>query len=172
MIAKKNKTRINENIRADEVKLISEEGEQLGIVKLDDAIKQAQDKGLDLVEVASNVDPPVCKILNYGKIKYEPKKKRQNSKKKQHVIKIKEVRVRPSIGEHDLNTKMTLGRKFLSDGCKLKVTVMFRGRELSRAQEMGDAILERITEILSDLAEPEMQSDLEGRRLSVMFTAK
>ena len=124
------------------------------------------------MEVAPNSKPPVCKILNYGKIKYEAKKKLHNSKKKQHVIKIKEVRVRPAIGENDLNTKMNMGRKFLMDGCKLKVTIMFRGRDLSRAQEMGDAILERITEILKDISEPETQSELEGRRISVMFIAK
>ena len=141
-------------------------------MKIEDAIEKAQDSRLDLVEVAPNSKPPVCKILNYGKIKYEAKKKLHNSKKKQHVIKIKEVRVRPAIGENDLNTKMNLGRKFLTDGCKLKVTVMFRGRELSRAEEMGDAILERIKMILEDIAEPEKQSELEGRRISVMFTAK
>ena len=99
-------------------------GEQLGVVKIDDALQKAQDAGLDLVEVAPNSKPPVCKILNFGKIKYEAKKKLQNSKKKQHVIKIKEVRVRPAIGENDLNTKMNMGRKFLKDGCKLKVTIM------------------------------------------------
>jgi translation initiation factor IF-3 len=147
-------------------------GEQLGVVKIDDALQKAQDAGLDLVEVAPNSKPPVCKILNFGKIKYEAKKKLQNSKKKQHVIKIKEVRVRPAIGENDLNTKMNMGRKFLKDGCKLKVTIMFRGRELSRAQEMGDAILERITVMLEDISEPDQQSELEGRRISVMFTAK
>lgn len=135
-------------------------------------MQKAQDAGLDLVEVAPNSKPPVCKILNFGKIKYEAKKKLQNSKKKQHVIKIKEVRVRPAIGENDLNTKMNMGRKFLKDGCKLKVTIMFRGRELSRAQEMGDAILERITGMLEDISEPDQQSELEGRRISVMFTAK
>ena len=124
------------------------------------------------MEVAPNSIPPVCKILNYGKIKYEAKKKLHNSKKKQHVIKIKEVRVRPAIGENDLNTKMNMGRKFLMDGCKLKVTIMFRGRELSRAKEMGDMILGRITAMLEDISEPEMQSELEGRRISVMFTAK
>ena len=141
-------------------------------MKIEDAIEKAQDSRLDLVEVAPNSKPPVCKILNYGKIKYEAKKKLHNSKKKQHVIKIKEVRVRPAIGENDLNTKMNLGRKFLTDGCKLKVTVMFRGRELSRAEEMGDAILERIKMILEDISEPDQQSELEGRRISVMFTAK
>ena len=124
------------------------------------------------MEVAPNSIPPVCKILNYGKIKYEAKKKLHNSKKKQHVIKIKEIRVRPAIGENDLNTKMNMGRKFLMDGCKLKVTIMFRGRELSRAKEMGDMILGRITAMLEDISEPEMQSELEGRRISVMFTAK
>ncbi|HJM11551.1 MAG: translation initiation factor IF-3 [Candidatus Marinimicrobia bacterium] len=171
-MGKRNKTRINDKITEDEVRLISEVGEQLGVVKIDDALQKAQDAGLDLVEVAPNSKPPVCKILNFGKIKYEAKKKLQNSKKKQHVIKIKEVRVRPAIGENDLNTKMNMGRKFLKDGCKLKVTIMFRGRELSRAQEMGDAILERITAMLEDISEPDQQSELEGRRISVMFTAK
>ncbi|MDP6229199.1 MAG: translation initiation factor IF-3 [Candidatus Marinimicrobia bacterium] len=171
-MGKRNKTRINDKITEDEVRLISEVGEQLGVVKIDDALQKAQDAGLDLVEVAPNSKPPVCKILNFGKIKYEAKKKLQNSKKKQHVIKIKEVRVRPAIGENDLNTKMNMGRKFLKDGCKLKVTIMFRGRELSRAQEMGDAILERIKVMLEDISEPDQQSELEGRRISVMFTAK
>ncbi len=96
----------------------------------------------------------------------------QNSRKKQHVIKIKELRVRPGISEHDLETKMNLGRKFLSDGCKLKITIMFRGRELSRVEDLGDAILGRVNAFLSDIAEAEEQSELEGRRISLMYIAK
>lgn len=152
--------------------LITEDGTKLGIVNIDEAITKAEEAGLDLVEVAPNATPPVCKILNFGKIKYEAKKKRQNSRKKQHVIKIKELRVRPGIGEHDLQTKMNLGRKFLSDGCKLKITVMFRGRELSRVEDLGDSILERVNALLGDIADAEDQSELEGRRISLMYIAK
>lgn len=152
--------------------LITEDGTKLGIVNIDEAITKAEEAGLDLVEVAPNATPPVCKILNFGKIKYEAKKKRQNSRKKQHVIKIKELRVRPGIGEHDLQTKMNLGRKFLSDGCKLKITVMFRGRELSRVEDLGDSILGRVNALLGDIAEAEDQSELEGRRISLMYIAK
>ena len=99
---------------------------------MEDAIARAKDVGQDLIEVAPNAKPPVAKILNYGKLKYEEKKKAQASKKKQHVVKIKEIRVRPRIDDHDLETKVNRGRKFLSNGCKLKVTLMYRGRELSR----------------------------------------
>jgi len=152
--------------------LITEDGTKLGVTKIEDAIAKAQEVGLDLVEVAPNANPPVCKILNFGKIRYEAKKKRQNSKKKQHVIKIKELRVRPGIGDHDLETKMNLGRKFLTDGCKLKITIMFRGRELSRVEDLGDAILGRVNAYLNDIAEAEEQSELEGRRISLMYIAK
>ena len=142
---------MNEAIKADEVRLISENGEQLGVVKLDDAIERAKDLGLDLMEVASNVNPPVAKIINYGKLKYEEKKKAQASKKKQHVVKIKEMRVRPRIDDHDLETKVSRGRKFIEDGCKLKVTLMFRGREMSRT-DLGVDVLNRVIEMLSDIA--------------------
>lgn len=124
------------------------------------------------MEVAPNAVPPVCKILNFGKIKYEEKKKQQQNKKKQHVIKIKEIRIRPSIEINDLNTKMNMGRRFLKDGCKVRFIVLFRGREMNRAQEMGDGILEKITQILSDVAAPEKQSEFEGRKLTVLFSAK
>jgi translation initiation factor IF-3 len=162
---------MNEAIKADEVRLISENGEQLGVLKLDDAIERAKDVGLDLIEVASNVNPPVAKILNYGKLKYEEKKKAQASKKKQHVVKIKEMRVRPRIDDHDLETKVSRGRKFLEDGCKLKVTLMFRGREMSRT-DLGIDVLNRIIEMLSDIAEVEKHGELEGRRQTIVLTGK
>ena len=149
---------MNEAIKADEVRLISENGEQLGVVKLDDAIERAKDVGLDLMEVASNVNPPVAKIINYGKLKYEEKKKAQASKKKQHVVKIKEMRVRPRIDDHDLETKVSRGRKFIEDGCKLKVTLMFRGREMSRT-DLGVDVLNRVIEMLSDIAEVEKHGE-------------
>ena len=162
---------MNEAIKADEVRLISENGEQLGVLKLDDAIERAKDVGLDLIEVASNVNPPVAKILNYGKLKYEEKKKAQASKKKQHVVKIKEMRVRPRIDDHDLETKVSRGRKFIEDGCKLKVTLMFRGREMSRT-DLGLDVLNRVIEMLSDIAEVEKHGELEGRRQTIVLTGK
>ncbi len=151
--------------------MISETGEQLGIVPIEDAIVRAEDVNLDLVEVGGNSNPPVCKLLNFGKIKYEQKKKAHQSKKKQHIIKVKEIRVRPSIGEHDLMTKVNQGRKFLLEGNKLKVTIMFRGRELSRV-DLGMEVLERIVEMLDDISEIEKQTDLEGRRMNVVLTGR
>ena len=171
LIAKVNKLKINEDIRADEVRLISETGEQLGVKSLSDAIEIAKDVGLDLIEIAPNAKPPVAKILNYGKLKYEEKKRAHANKKKQHVVKVKEIRVRPRIDDHDLETKVNLGRKFLTDGCKLKVTLMYRGRELSRT-DLGLDVLNRVIEMLSDLSEVEKQGNLEGRRQTIVLTGK
>ena len=147
------------------------DGEQLGVVLTSDALDRAEESGLDLMEVSPNSDPPVCKILNYGKLKYEEKKKLQNSKKKQHVIKVKEIRFRPRIGEHDLMTKVNMGRKFLNEGFKLKITLMFRGRELSRV-DLGVDVMNRVLEKLSDVAEIEKDNPLEGRRMSVILSGK
>ena len=137
----------------------------------DDALTMAQDIGLDLMEVSPNSDPPVCRILNYGKLKYEEKKKIQINKKKQHVIKIKEIRLRPRIEDHDLMTKLNMGKKFLSDGCKLKITLIFRGRELSRI-DLGEIVMNRVLEELAEIAEVEKDIPLEGRRMSVILTSK
>jgi translation initiation factor IF-3 len=126
---------------------------------------------MDLIEVGPNTKPPVCKILDYGKLKYEEKKKQQANKKKQHVIKIKEIRVRPRIDTHDLETKVGLGRKFIQDGCKLKVTLMYRGRELSRT-DLGLEVLDKVVEMLADVAEVEKQDELEGRRQTIVLSAK
>ncbi len=131
----------------------------------------AEEASLDLAEVAPKADPPVVKILNYGKLKYEEKKKAHASKKKQHVVKLKEIRVRPRIDDHDLLTKVNRGKKFLQDGCKLKVTLMYRGRELSR-QDLGRAVLQRVVDMLEEVAEIEKQTELEGRRQSIFLTAK
>ena len=143
----------------------------MGIVPTPDALERAKEFGLDLMEVAPNADPPVCKILNYGKLKYEEKKKLQNSKKKQHVIKVKEIRFRPRIDEHDLMTKMNMGRKFLNEGFKLKVTLMFRGRELSRI-DLGKDVMDRVLEELADVSDVEKDIPLEGRRMSVILNGK
>ena len=147
------------------------DGEQLGVVLTSDALDRAEEYGLDLMEVAPNSDPPVCKIVNYGKLKYEEKKKLQNSKKKQHVIKVKEIRFRPRIGDHDLMTKVNMGRKFLNEGFKLKITLMFRGRELARV-DLGKDVMNKVLEKLSDVAEIEKDNPLEGRRMSVILSGK
>jgi|TARA_Y100000389_G_C17214204_1_gene390037 translation initiation factor IF-3 len=123
------------------------------------------------MEVSPNAKPPVCKILDHGKLKYEEKKKQQINKKKQHVIKLKEIRLRPRIEEHDLMTKLNHGRKFLSEGAKLKVTLMFRGRELARI-DLGKLVMNRVLEELADVAEVEKDIPLEGRRMSMILNAK
>ena len=151
--------------------MISEDGEQLGVVAIEVALQKAQDAGLDLMEVAPDANPPVCKIVDHGKLKYEEKKKKQQSKKKQHIVKIKEIRLRPRIEDHDLMTKLNHGRKFLQDGAKLKVTLMFRGRELSRI-DLGKIVMERVLEELADVAEVEKDIPLEGRRMSMILNAK
>ena len=151
--------------------MISETGEQIGIVNIEDALNKAKSVGLDLIEIAPEAKPPVCKILDHGKLKYEKKKKKAQNKKKQHVIKLKEIRLRPRIEEHDLMTKLNQGRKFLEDGCKLKVTLMFRGRELARV-DLGKVVMEKVIEQLSDIAEIEKDVPLEGRRMSMILNGK
>lgn len=151
--------------------MIGHDGEQFGIVSLEVALQKSQDIGLDLMEVSPNAKPPVCKILDHGKLKYEEKKKQQINKKKQHVIKLKEIRLRPRIEEHDLMTKLNHGRKFLSEGAKLKVTLMFRGRELARI-DLGKLVMNRVLEELADVAEVEKDIPLEGRRMSMILNAK
>lgn len=151
--------------------MIGHDGEQFGIVSLELALQKSQDIGLDLMEVSPNAKPPVCKILDHGKLKYEEKKKQQINKKKQHVIKLKEIRLRPRIEEHDLMTKLNHGRKFLSEGAKLKVTLMFRGRELARI-DLGKLVMNRVLEELADVAEVEKDIPLEGRRMSMILNAK
>jgi len=143
----------------------------LGIVSLEDALNRTFDSGLDLIEIAPDGSPPVCKIVDYGKLKYEKKKKQQQSRKRQHVIKVKEIRLRPTIDEHDLMTKLNQGKKFLADGAKLKITLMFRGREMSRI-DLGRDVMERVFKELEDVAEIEKDIPLEGRRMSVILNAK
>ena len=151
--------------------MIGADGNQFGIVSVEEALEEASEANLDLVEISPNAKPPVCKILDYGKYKYEEQKREQQSKKKQHVVKIKEIRLRPRIDQHDLETKVNMGRKFLKDGCKLKVTLMFRGREMSRL-DLGEIVLDKVAEMFADIAEIEKRDPMEGRRLTVMYTAK
>ena len=153
------------------MRLIGEAGEQMGIVSFDEAMELARSAGLDLVEVASNAEPPVCKIMDYGKLKYDQKKKGQVSKKKQHIIRVKEVRFRPRISDHDLGIKLNRVKKFISEGNKVKITLMYRGREMAR-QDLGETLIRRIEETLSDVADVEKRGDLEGRRIAIVMAPK
>ena len=126
---------------------------------------------MDLVEISPNAKPPVCKIMDFGKFKYEEKKKAQQSKKKQQTIKVKELRMRPNIGDHDLDNKLKMGKKFLSDGYKLKLTLMYRGREMSR-QDLGQELMQRVLSALSEYAELEKDSPLTGRKKSIILAPK
>ena len=153
------------------MRLIDEAGEQMGIVSFDEAMESARSAGLDLVEVASNAEPPVCKIMDYGKLKYDQKKKDQVSKKKQHIIRVKEVRFRPRISDHDLGIKLNRVKKFISEGNKVKITLMYRGREMAR-QDLGETLIRRIEETLSDVADVEKRGDLEGRRIAIVMAPK
>ena len=164
-------SKINDNIRAPEVLLIDEKGNQRGVVSINKAIELANDANLDLVEISPNANPPVCKILDYGKYKFDREKKRKLNKKKQHVVHIKEIRIRPNTGDHDLITKVNKGQKFLLKGDKLKITVMFRGREMAR-KEAGAELLQRVINILDEIAEVDKESSLEGRRMSVILRPK
>ena len=163
--------RINEQIKTDTVRLISSEGDQLGVVSLQDALNKADNVGLDLVEISPNTNPPVCKILDYGKYVYEKQKLEKKNKKKQHVIHVKEIRVRPNTSDHDLLTKLSRAKKFLEAGDKVKITVMYRGREMAR-QDMGVDTLNRVVSILDDFAEIDKQANMEGRRLSLILSPK
>ncbi len=163
--------RINDQITAPRVRLVGGDGEQLGIVPIEDALKEAEDQNLDLVEVAPKANPPVCKILDYGKFRYNQQKRLRESKKKQHVIANKEVRMRPGIGDHDLETKINHAIKFLQEGSRLKITVRFRGRELSR-QDLGTTLLDRVVEMLADYAEIDKSPIVEGRNMIVYLIPK
>ncbi len=171
-IAKDNSSpRVNDQIKAPKVRLVGGDGEQLGIVPIEDALKKAEDQNLDLVEVAPQANPPVCKILDYGKFRYNQQKRLRESKKKQHVIANKEVRMRPGIGDHDLETKINHAIKFLQEGSRLKITVRFRGRELSR-QDLGTTLLDRVVEMLADYAEIDKSPIVEGRNMIVYLIPK
>ena len=141
--------RINEQIRAREVRVVSDANEQLGIMTLHEAIRMAEEKGLDLVEVAPNGRPPVCRIMNYGKYRYEQQKRDKEAKKKQKVFQIKEVKLRPNIEDHDFFVKLKNAQRFLGDGNKVKVTIMFRGREMTHP-ELGQDVLDRFAKELGD----------------------
>ena len=148
--------------------LITEKGEQKGIVSIHEALNLANESGLDLVEISPNAKPPVCKILDFGKYRFDKQKKQKLNKKKQHVVHVKEIRLRPNTGDHDLITKVNKGQKFLLNGDKLKITVMFRGREMTR-KEAGAELLKKVADILAEIAEIDKDSSLEGRRMSMIL---
>ena len=155
-------------ITARQLRGIGAEGEQLGILEKHNAIAAAEDLGLDLVEVAPTADPPVCRIMDYGKFKYEQSKKAQIAKKKQRIIQIKEIKVRPKTDSHDLETKAKNARKFLSEGNKIKVTVRFRGREIVHT-DRGQLVLKKLMELLEDVATVEAPAKMEGRNMIMIL---
>ncbi|MCI8320074.1 MAG: translation initiation factor IF-3 [Dorea sp.] len=162
---------INGQIRDKEVRLIGENGEQLGIMSSKEAMKLAQEAELDLVKVAPKAQPPVCKIIDYGKYRYELARKEKEAKKKQKTVEIKEVRLSPNIDTNDLNTKVNNAKKFISKGNKVKVTLRFRGREMAHVQQ-SKHILDDFAQQLADVASVEKQPKLEGRNMSMVLTEK
>lgn len=151
--------------------MVDPDGNQLGVIPTKEALSKAEGFRLDLVEVAPNANPPVCRIMDYGKYKYEKSKKEKESKKKQHVIVIKEIRMRPKTDVHDFETKIKQARKFLDQGNKVKFTIIFRGRELAY-KDMGRDMLNKVGETLEDIAVMETAIKMEGRRMNVFFSRK
>ena len=162
---------INEQIRAKEVQVIDEQGEKRGVISLNEALDLAYEKKLDLVLVAPNAQPPVCKIMNYGKYKFEQAKKEKEAKKKQKTIEIKEVRLSPNIDSNDLNTKVSAARKFISKGNKVKITLRFRGREMAHMNN-SKYILEDFAKSLADIAVVEKAPKVEGRTMTMFLAEK
>jgi translation initiation factor IF-3 len=166
-----NETRVNERIRVPQVRVIADDGTQLGILGAREALAMAQEKGLDLVEVSPTARPPVCRIMDYGKFKYEQSKRERKARKKQHVMHLKEVKLRPKIAEHDYSFKVELARDFLEKRDKVKFTVTFRGREMAH-QELGHQMLQRVIADLAEVASPESIPRSEGRTLVMIMLPK
>ncbi len=162
---------INEQIRDNEIRLIGADGTQLGIMSAREAQKIADEAGLDLVKIAPTAKPPVCKVIDYGKYRYEQSRKEKDARKKQKIVELKEIRLSPNIDTNDLNTKMNAARKFLGKGDKVKVTMRFRGREMAHMNNSRH-ILEEIAEELSDIATVEKAPKVEGRTLSMVLAEK
>ena len=163
--------RINEEIRIREVRVTSATGEQLGIMPTRDALRMAEEQHLDLVEVAPKAKPPVCRIMDFGKYRYEQQKRDKEARKKQKVITIKEVKLRPNIEQHDFDVKLKNALRFLEEGNKVKVTIMFRGRELSHP-ELGREILQRVAAQLKELVSIERDAKLEGKNMIMILAPK
>ncbi|MEM7505876.1 MAG: translation initiation factor IF-3 [Pseudomonadota bacterium] len=159
--------RVNDKIRAHEIRLIGHDGDNVGVVTPERAMEMAADVGLDLVEISPNANPPVCKIMDFGKFKYEQQKKANEAKKKQKIIEIKEVKFRPNIDTHDYDVKMRSVHKFLGEGDKVKVTMRFRGREMAH-QDLGRDLLQRIAGDVEELGKIESMPKLEGRQMTMV----
>ena len=162
---------INEQIRAKDVQVIDETGEKKGIMNINDALDLAYDKKMDLVLVSPNLDIPVCKIMNYGKYKFEQSKKEKEAKKKQKISEVKEIRITPNIEQHDFEFKAKNIRKFIEDGNKVKITVRFRGRELNYVK-LGEEALNKFIDNLSDIATPDKKAILEGKNMFIILSKK
>ncbi len=158
-------------INASSVRVVGADGEMVGVISPREGIELAYEKGLDLVEVSPNAEPPVCKILDYGKFKYEEQKRRHDARKKQKTIDVKEIKMRPGIDVHDYDVKMRSVRRFLDDGDKVKVTVRFRGREMAH-QDLGLKVLERVRDELNDLVKVEQMPRSEGRMMTMVVAPK
>lgn len=170
-IAVEKRVRVNEQIRISPVRVVDEEGEQLGILQLDEALATADDRGLDLVEVAPDARPPVCRIMDYGKYRYQLSRKQREARKKQHQVHLKEVKFRPGTEDHDFEFKVRHARRFIEEGNKVKVTVMFRGRQISHP-EVGRDVLERVANALEDEAKVESSPSMDGRTLTMILAPK
>jgi translation initiation factor IF-3 len=163
--------RVNEDIRARELRLIGGDGKQIGIVGIREALDIAEKSGLDLVEISPNANPPVCKIIDYGKYKYEQQKREKKNKKKQHVINVKEVRFRPHTDTHDINTKVRKIREFIENGDRVKLSIMFRGREMAH-KEIGMETMQHVISLVEDIAKIDKAPRQEGRFLTAFLAAK
>ncbi|MBL8667840.1 MAG: translation initiation factor IF-3 [Rhodospirillales bacterium] len=163
--------RVNEEINAPEVRVVGADGEMVGVMPIREAVQLAFDQGLDLVEIAAAADPPVCKILDVGKFKYEIQKKKNEARKKQRVIEVKEIKMRPGIDEHDYQVKLRSMRRFLEEGDKVKVTIRFRGRELVH-QDLGLRVLDRVRGELGELGKVEQMPRVEGRQMVMVLTSR
>jgi translation initiation factor IF-3 len=165
------RVRVNRQIRISPVRVIAPDGSQLGILDVDVALARAQEEGLDLVEVAPMARPPVVRIMDYGKFKFEQAKQARLAKKKQHVILLKEVKYRPGIDDHDFDTKTRHARRFLDEGNKVKVTMMFRGRQVAHP-ELGKEVLDRVANELADIGKIETDAKLEGKNMTMILAPK
>ena len=163
--------RVNEQIEAEKVRVVNADGEMVGVISKEEGMEIAFEAGLDLVEVSPNADPPVCKVLDYGKYKYEAQKKANEARKKQKVIDVKEIKMRPGIDEHDYQVKMRSVRRFLDEGDKVKMTIRFRGREMTH-QELGMKVLDRVREDVDELAKVEQFPKSEGRLMTMVIAPK
>ena len=162
---------MNEDIRVPQVRLIDQNGEMIGVMTARDALLRAYDAGLDLLEISPNAVPPVCKITDYGKFKYEQQKKANEARKKQKVVEIKEVKVRPNIDDHDYDVKMRQMKNFIGEGDKVKVTLRFRGREFSH-QSLGMVLLKRVQDDVAEIAKIEAYPRMEGRQMLMVLAPK